>query len=81
MPTYEFRNTETNETFEKRMKISEREQYLKDNPNIVPVVTAPAFSYDNSALSGMQPSDGFKDVLKNIKDKAVGGKYMQSKYI
>lgn len=80
MPTYLFKNKKTSEIFQKRMKISERESYLKENTNIEPVLTAPAFSYDSDSLSHKQPSDGFKDVLKNIKDKAIGGKNLKSSY-
>ena len=32
MPTYDFRNKETGEILEKRMKISDKESWLKDNP-------------------------------------------------
>lgn len=81
MPTYLFKNKETGDVFQKRMKISERETFLKENSNIEPVLTAPAFSYDSDSLSNKQPSDGFKDVLRNIKSKAIGGKNMKSSYI
>ena len=82
MPTYSFRNVETNEVFDKWMSISERETYLKQNEGkIEPVLTAPGISYDNDNLSGKQPDEGFKDVLRNIKQRAIGGKYLQSKYI
>ena len=81
MPTYSFKNTKTGEVFDKFMRISEREQYLKDNPDIVSVLTAPGISYDNDGLAGKQPDEGFKDVLRNIKQKAIGGKYLKSNYI
>jgi hypothetical protein len=34
MPTYLFRNNETNEEFESFMTISQKEKYLKENSNI-----------------------------------------------
>ena len=34
MPIYSLKNKDTGEIFEKMMKISDYEQYLKDNPNI-----------------------------------------------
>ena len=43
MPTYTFEDKDTGEVFDKLMKISEKEQYLKDNPNLKPVLTAPNF--------------------------------------
>lgn len=35
MPIYEFKNTETGELTEKVLSISEYDDYLKDNPNLV----------------------------------------------
>ena len=35
MPTYDFENTKTGEVFEKFISISDKEKYLKDNPDIV----------------------------------------------
>lgn len=82
MPTYSFRNTRTNEVFDKWMTIKQREQYLKEHQGEIEVVlTAPGISYDNQGLGSKQPDEGFKDVLRNIKQKAIGGKYLQSKYI
>ena len=34
MPIYIFKNTKTNEVEEKFLSMSEREEYLKDNPDI-----------------------------------------------
>jgi uncharacterized FlgJ-related protein len=39
MPTYRFRNTETDEVFEKWMYMAEREQFLEANPNLVQMPT------------------------------------------
>ena len=33
MPLYDFIDTETGEEFELMLKIAEREEFLKDNPN------------------------------------------------
>lgn len=35
MPTYTFKNTETEEIFDKMMKISEYDEFLKNNPNVI----------------------------------------------
>ena len=66
MPTYAFRNKNTEEVFEKFMSISAREQYLVENPDIESVIGAPAFNY-----SGIdkKPDAGFRDVLKEIRSK------------
>jgi hypothetical protein len=64
MPTYEFLNTKTQEQFEVIMRISERETYLKENPHIQPVVSAPMI------VSGVSVRDkvpsGFKEVLSKV---------------
>lgn len=39
MPIYVFKNTKTNEVEEKFLSMSEREDYLKDNPDIQQVPT------------------------------------------
>ena len=38
MPTYRFENTETGEIFEKWMYMSDKETYLKENPNLKPLI-------------------------------------------
>lgn len=35
MPIYEFRNTETDEVFDVSLRMSEYDQYIKENPNLV----------------------------------------------
>jgi predicted nucleic acid-binding Zn ribbon protein len=39
MPTYTFQDTETGEVFDKILKISEKDNFLKDNPNLKSLVT------------------------------------------
>ena len=39
MPTYTFYNKDTDEQFDEFMSWSERENYLKDNPHIEPMLT------------------------------------------
>jgi hypothetical protein len=82
MPTYSFKNLKTGEIYDLTMRISEREQYLKDHKGEVEsVVTAPFVSYDNCALGKKQPDEGFKDLLRDIRSNAIGGSHIQSKYI
>ncbi len=79
MPTYQFLNTETAEEFEVLMKISEREEYLKNNPHIQPVLTAPALvsgvSTSNSR-TGRVPS-GFNEVLSKVAEAHPTSKVAQ----
>lgn len=70
MPTYRFRNKETNEEFDLFMSMSDREKYLEDNPNLVQTFdTAPL------TVSGVdrKPDQGFRDLLKDMKKKNSGG--------
>ena len=43
MPTYIFKNTKTQEVFEQQMRISELDEFKTNNPNLIPVPTAPSF--------------------------------------
>jgi hypothetical protein len=49
------------------MKISERDPFLAENPNLEAVVTAPGVSRE--LTSRMKPDQGFRDVLREIKKK------------
>ena len=68
MPTYNFLNIDTGEEFESFMKISEREEYLKSNPNIQSVMTAPAIVSGVSTSKQNRVPDGFKEVLSKISE-------------
>jgi len=71
LPTYTFKDTTTGEVFDKVMKIAEREEYLKTNPHLESVISAPNL-VDPIRLSGLRPPEGFKEVLKNIHDRSPG---------
>lgn len=68
MPTYEFLNSETGEEFERLMSISAREDYLKENPHIVPILSAPTIVSGVSTSNSRQGKvpDGFKEVLSKV---------------
>jgi hypothetical protein len=66
MPTYSFNNTETGEEFDMFMRISEREEFLKNNPKIQPVITAPAIVSGVSTSTQYRVPDGFKEVLSKV---------------
>jgi hypothetical protein len=38
LPTYRFENTETGEIFEKWMPMDDKTKYLKDNPQLKPLI-------------------------------------------
>ena len=66
MPTYTFIDTQTGEQFDKLMKIAEREQFLKENPHIQSVITAPAITGDHVTI---KKDTGFKEVLQKINER------------
>lgn len=66
MPTYEFVNTETDEHVEMFMSLSQREKFLKENPQFRTVISAPGIvSYTGGDLYSKTPS-GFKEVLSKV---------------
>lgn len=71
MPTYIFHNTKTDEQTTRIMKISEREQFLADNPHIVPVLTAPVM-IDPVRLGVRKIDNGFKEVIQKVHEKTAG---------
>ena len=81
MPTYEFLNTETGEEFERLMSISAREEYLKENPNITPIISAPSIVSGVSTINSKQGKvpNGFKEVLSKVAEahptSTVGDRY------
>ena len=67
MPTYSFRDTNTDEVFDVFMKMSEKEQYLTDNPHLESMITAAGVGRE--LTSKLKPDQGFRDVLREIKKK------------
>lgn len=66
MPTYNFIDTVTGEEFESFMKIAEREEYLKENPHIQPVLTAPHIVSGVVGIGSNRVPNGFKEVLSKV---------------
>lgn len=71
MPTYLFRNKETDEETTEFMSISEYEQYKLDNPHLEPGVCAPSII---SGVSSLKPDSHFRSLLSEIKRKNPRGK-------
>ena len=63
MPTYSFKNNETNEVTEIFLKVSELDQYKKDNPHLSTVIGATATV---SGVGGLKTDSGFNDVLHKV---------------
>ena len=70
-PLYEFKNTDTEEVFERFMSIASREEYLKENPNITPVLSATPMM-DPVAAGVRRPDNGFKEVLQRVHNLTPG---------
>ena len=67
MPLYDFEDTETGEVFELRLKIAEREDFLKVNPKIRQVISAPNIV---GGIDGLRKvDDGFKEVLSKVAEQ------------
>ena len=66
MPTYTFEIIETGEQYDEMMKISEKDDYIKNNPQVKPVMTAPNFVGDHIVK---KMDGGMKETLQKIADK------------
>ena len=67
MPIYTFRNEETGEVIESHMKISEREDFLKENPNMKQIITTAPSIGDPHRMGISKTPDSFNSLLKHIK--------------
>jgi len=65
MPTYLFRDKETDEVWEEFMSYSQRQTFLEENPDVEPVITAPAIV---SGVSGVTYKNdaGFNDMMSRV---------------
>ena len=69
MPTYTFKEKDTGETFDKIMKISEKADFLKRNPNLESVLSAPAFVGDHIVK---KMDGGMKETIQRIAEQHPG---------
>lgn len=69
MPTYVYRNLQTEEIEEHFMKMSEKDAFEKANPEFELVLGTPGFVRGVAT----KPDSGFRDVLHKIKDRHSGG--------
>lgn len=71
MPTYTFTNTETEEVFTELMSISERDEFLTNNPHIKQNLATPGFA-DPVRLGVRKIDRSFNDVLLKAKSAHKG---------
>ena len=65
MPTYTFRNKDTSEEFDKIMRLSERQPFLDQNPQLEQILGATSIG-DSVRLGIRRTDDGFREVLSKI---------------
>ena len=68
MPTYTFFNKESGIEYDETMRISEYDDYLKNNPGVERVYQPVALAGDHMMGVGPKTDSGFNDVLGNIAD-------------
>lgn len=72
MPTYLFQDTTTGEEIEIIMSISERDEFVKNNPHMTQLVNGFPGLGDPVKLGRKKPDDGFRDLLKRVKKRNRG---------
>ena len=68
MAIYSFENTKTGEEFSLQMSMSEREQYLKDNPDVIQTLTRMNIGDPVGLGVTKPPSDFMKGVIGKVKN-------------
>ena len=76
MPLYDFIDLDNGEIFEAHFKFAERDEFLKDNPNVKQIMLKPPMIV--SGVGGVKTDDGFNDLLKTIADKNPDTPFGQS---
>lgn len=80
MPLYDFLDTKTNEIFEKRMSIADKEQYLIDNPHIQSYLgNIAGIPLIDPVRLGIRKTDaGWKEVMNKIHTRTAGSQLDKS---
>jgi len=67
MPTYEFKNKDTGEVFEKIMTYEKKVKFLEENPNVQSHYTTLNIDYDGGSSVLSKAGSGWKEVQDRIK--------------
>jgi len=67
MPTYEFKNKDTDEVFEKIMSYDDKVKFLEENPNIQSYYSTLNIDYDGGSSVLSKAGAGWKEVQDRIK--------------
>ena len=63
MPNYTFEDTNTGEIHELTMRISERDDYVKDNPHMKQLITGAPMIVSGLGSGGVKPGGGLDEVF------------------
>ena len=74
MPTYTFRDNNTEKEWTEVMRISQMEDYLKDNPHVTLVPASPLLC-DPVRVGITKPPERFNEVLKNVQKNHPKGTF------
>jgi hypothetical protein len=66
MPVYAFKNKDTEEIEEHTLRISEYDKFKEDNPHLERYIDGSPGMSDPVRLGLVKPSEGFREVLRNI---------------
>jgi hypothetical protein len=80
MPTYVLKNVDTNEIFEKVMKISEYEIYMKENTNVIRHHDSVAPLVDPGTVGRQKPPSDFQKYIVDGIQKRNHGASPSRKY-
>ena len=72
MPTYTFKDTQTNETWEEVCSWDDRCAFLKDNPHIKTIITKAPSLVGSKYTSGIKNDDGWAENLSRIAEAHPG---------
>jgi len=75
MPTYTFEDTNTGEVFESMMRISERDEFMKDNPHIKQLITGAPMIVGGQG--GVRNDDGWKENMSRIAEAHPGSPFAE----
>jgi hypothetical protein len=72
MPSYNFRDKNTNEEITEFLWVSEVDQYLADNPHLEAMVPNTSAQVDPWRMGRKKPDETFRELLRGIKRKYRG---------
>ena len=70
MPNYTFEDTNTGDVYEMTMRISERDEFVKDNPHMKQLITGAPMMV--SSTGGMKNDDGWRENMSRIAEAHPG---------